>query len=173
MTNPASALVRVCFVCLGNICRSPLAEVVFATAVAAVGQEHAIHVDSAGTGAWHVGELADPRARQVAARHDLEMQHRARQFRLDDVARFDIIIVMDRANLAAINALVDKSTGPKPEVALLRSFERGASELDVPDPYTGNESDFEHVLAICQRATPWLLAYVTERAGLVRMRDEA
>ena len=121
MTTPDSAAVRVCFVCLGNICRSPIAEVVFATAVAAVGQDHVIAVDSAGTGAWHVGELADPRARQVAARHDLEIKHRARQFRADDVAKFDIIIVMDRANLAAVNALVEMAAGAKPVVALLRS----------------------------------------------------
>ncbi len=125
--------------------------------------EH-VTLDSAGTGHWHVGELPDPRTREAAARRGYRLDHRARQFTSEDFARFDLIVCMDRDNLAAVLRLARGRS--EPPVRLLRAFESGAANDEVPDPYSGDAEGFEHVLDICERACRGLLAHLREHADL-------
>lgn len=151
-TRPTSVL----FVCLGNICRSPLAEGVFLHLVEREGLGNHFLVDSAGTGAWHVGELPDPRSRQVAAEHGVELPGRARQVTSDDLNRFDLILAMDRENLAVLERMAD-SDEQKAKVRLLRSFDPEADDDQVPDPYYGGPRGFEHVFGMLLDACEGLL----------------
>lgn len=121
-----------------------------------------VTLDSAGTGDWHVGELADPRTREAAGRRGLDLTHRARQLVAADLAAFDLLVVMDANNLRNVRALVGGRGGP--EVVLLRSFDpRAAAGAEVPDPYTGGPDGFEHVLDVCEAACAGLLAHVRAR----------
>lgn len=156
---------RICFVCLGNICRSPTAEGVMRKLVADAGLEDRIIIDSAGTGDWHAGELPDPRTREAASRRGLELTHRARQFTRKDLERFDLVLAMDHANLRHLRYMRGERTAP--ELRLLRSFDPTAPEgAEVPDPYAGGPDGFEDVLDLCERACDGLLAHVRERLGL-------
>jgi protein-tyrosine phosphatase len=154
---------RICFVCLGNICRSPTAEIVMEKLIAEAGLADRVTIDSAGTGAYHCGEDADPRTRAAAARRGLEITHLARQFTAADLDRFDLLIAMDGENLAKLRRLIGQR--PAPELRLLRSFDPTApSEAAVPDPYyAGGDRGFEEVLDQCERACAGLLAYARER----------
>jgi protein-tyrosine phosphatase len=146
---------RILFVCLGNICRSPLAEGIFVRDAARAGIE--IEVDSAGTGDWHVGQLPDPRARRVGEALGCRMDMRARQVRSRDFREFDLIVGMDRTNVRDLCAW----SGADPaRVRLARSFEPGANDLDVPDPYYGGIEDFEEVAAMLEAVSPALLNHV-------------
>jgi len=153
---------RILFVCMGNICRSPTAEGVMAKLLRDTGLEARVAIDSAGTGGWHAGELADPRTRAAAKQRGLELTHRARQLTKHDLDRFDLFIAMDEDNLGHISRLVGARTSPM--VRLLRSFDPSAPlGAEVPDPYTGGEAGFEHVLDLCERACEGLLAHVREQ----------
>ena len=145
--------------CLGNICRSPTAEGVFRKLVLDAALDGRLTIDSAGTGAWHVGELPDPRSRQAAARRGYDLTHRARKFTAGDFDRFDLVLAMDRDNLAHLEHL---AAGRKaPAIRLLRAFEPGAPEgAEVPDPYGGLGNDFELVLDICERACAGLVDHL-------------
>jgi protein-tyrosine phosphatase len=155
--------VRICFVCLGNICRSPTAEAVMRRLVDDAGLAGRVTLDSAGTGHWHVGELADPRTRSAAANRGIEISHRARQFVAADLERFDLVIAMDRDNLAALRRLLGRRD--RPDVRLLRAFDASApGGAEVPDPYAGGPDGFDHVLDLCERACRGLVEHV--RAGL-------
>lgn len=160
-------MVRVCFVCLGNICRSPTGEGIMLSLVRAAGLESAIRIDSAGTSAFHVGEPADRRSRAAAEVHGVDLPSRARQFVAADFERFDYIIAMDTSNKRNILALSQKSTDHQ-KVSLLCDFDpqskKGAS---VPDPYYGGESGFEHVFQLCKRGCEGLLAHIREQHGLM------
>jgi len=146
---------KLLFVCMGNICRSPTAEAVMRALAKREGV--ALELDSAGTGGWHAGELPDERSRRAAKKRGYDMDHRARQFVTDDFDRFDLIVCMDRDNLANVQRLARGRTTP---VKLLREFEPGVHPPDVPDPYSVLGDDFEHVLDICERACAGLLAHV-------------
>lgn len=153
---------RICFVCMGNICRSPTAEGVMAKLLAEDGLADRVTIDSAGTGGWHVGDLADPRTRAAASRRGLDLTHRARQFTRHDLDQFDIVVVMDRDNLRHLTLLAGKRE--QPVLRLLRSFDPDAPPgAEVPDPYSGGEPGFEKVLDQCERACAGLLAHVRER----------
>ena len=145
---------RVLFVCLGNICRSPAAEGVFLAHLAARGLGHRIEVDSAGTGGWHAGDLPDPRMRAAAARRGLALTSRARQVRRDDFARFDLIVAMDRDNLANLEALGRARPG---QLFLLSELLGPDWPIDVPDPYYGGPAGFDKVLDMLEAAMPALL----------------
>ena len=150
---------RICFVCLGNICRSPTAEGVMAKLLAEAGLDGRIHVDSAGTGDWHAGELPDPRSRAAARRRGLELTHRARQFTRADLDQFDLVVVMDEDNLRHVRLLAGGRE--RPPIRLLRSFDPDAPPgAPVPDPYAGDEDGFDHVLDLCERACRGLLEHV-------------
>ncbi len=150
---------RICFVCMGNICRSPTAEGVMGKLLRDAGLSDRVVIDSAGTGAWHIGELADPRSRAAASKRGLELTHRARQFTRHDLDRFELVIAMDEQNLRHLTRLL--GTRSTPVVRLLRSFDPAAAHGDeVPDPYSGGDSGFDHVLDLCEQACEGLLAYV-------------
>ena len=147
----------VLFVCMGNICRSPLAEGVFRHLVEDEGLDDAFVVDSAGTGAWHVGDAPDPRSVEVAAAHGVRLGGQARQVTLDDLGRFDFVIAMDRDNLAALEKIADAGPGTaRPH--LLREFDPTADGDEVPDPYYGGPRGFEHVYGMVRAACVGLLA---------------
>ena len=123
------------------------------------GLRERVTLDSAGTGHWHVGEPADPRTRAAAAKRGIEITHRARQFTAADLERFDLVVAMDRKNLAAIRRMMESRD--MPVVQLLRTFDPGAfDDPDVPDPYAGGPAGFEHVLDLCERACRGLLDHV-------------
>jgi len=153
---------RICFVCLGNICRSPTAHGVMEKLVADAGLQSRITLDSAGTGSWHVGELPDPRSREAALLRGYDLSHRARQFVDADLARFDLVLAMDRSNLRHLQVMARGRTGPR--IDLLRAFEPGApAGAEVPDPYAGERDGFELVLDICERACTGVLEYARAR----------
>lgn len=158
----------VLFVCLGNICRSPLAKVIFENMVAERGLVDRFDIDSCGTGGWHVGAAADRRSVEVAARNGLALRHRARQLDPEsDFARFTFLLAMDRQNF---RHLVD-SGAPRGRVHLIRAFDPdliGASEnaLDVPDPYEGADSGFDRVFEMLTNACAGFLDHVTGQSPL-------
>ena len=153
---------RVCFVCTGNICRSPMAESVFRARVAEAGLGGRVEVDSAGTGGWHEGDGADPRTVSVLEDHGYGSAHTARQFQPSWFARLDLVIALDHGHLRALRRLA-----PTPEdaakVRLLRSYDPSAgADLDVPDPYYGGMDGFEECLEMVEAASEGLLAAVRE-----------
>jgi protein-tyrosine phosphatase len=149
---------RICFVCLGNICRSPTAEAVMRHLVEQAGMSDAVDVESAGTGPWHVGEAPDARARQTARARGIRMTGRGQQFQCRDFARFDYVIAMDGENFAALAAMAP-DVAARAKLRLLRSFDPASPpEADVPDPYYGGPRGFEDVLDICEAACRGLLA---------------
>jgi protein-tyrosine phosphatase len=130
--------------------------------VAKAGLEDQIVIDSAGTGDWHAGELADPRTRAAASRRGLDLTHLARQFTRTDLDRFDLVIAMDASNLRHLKYMAGERATP--ELRLLRSFDPSAPPgADVPDPYAGGPKGFEEVLDQCERACAGLLVHVRER----------
>ena len=151
-TDPTAVL----FVCLGNICRSPLAEGVFRHLVSERGTAELYHIDSAGTGAWHVGEPPDRRSAEVARRHRVVLQGSARQISPEDLERFHWVIVMDRQNLAAVEAL-QRGHGGGANVRRLRDFDPDPGNGDVPDPYYGGPQGFDEVYALVHRSLEGLL----------------
>jgi protein-tyrosine phosphatase len=152
---------KVLFVCLGNICRSPTAEGVFRHKLRAAGLEDRVQVDSAGTGDWHVGKAPDSRTRQAALRrgYDLSAQ-RARQVEVTDFQRFDLILAMDQSNLRNLQAL--RPANARADLDLyLRRYELALDE--VPDPYYGGEDGFEQVLDLIEQASDALLVEIKGR----------
>jgi protein-tyrosine phosphatase len=147
--------VRVLFVCLGNICRSPAAEAAFLHAVREAGRDTEFVVDSAGTGAWHVGEKADRRMRAAASRRGIEVLSVARQVTREDFERFDHIFAMDAMNLATLRRLAPAEHHGK--IRLYRELDPEGPGEDVPDPYGGHDADFEDVLDIVTRTARELL----------------
>lgn len=127
-------------------------------ALARAGLAERVTVDSAGTGGWHVGELPDPRTRAAASRRGIVLDHRGRQFRRDDFARFDLVLAMDAANQRALLAMAPDASA-RAKVRLLRSYDPASPEgAEVPDPYYGGSDGFEHVLDICEAACAALIA---------------
>jgi len=155
--HPSASPRRILFVCLGNIVRSPLAEGLFRHLAAERGVADKYEVDSAGTSAWHIGEPPDPRMRKTAAKHGVHYNHVGRQFRRDDFRKFDLILVMDHANYAALLALNPDPT-EKAKIHYLREFDpQGGPEAEVPDPYYGGMDGFERVYRIVERSVRGLL----------------
>jgi protein-tyrosine phosphatase len=144
---------RVLFVCLGNICRSPSAEAVMRGLVEERGLAGEVEIDSAGTGDWHIGKTSDPRAIQAASLRGIELTSRARQVTVDDFDAFDLIVAMDRSNREDLIALAG---GDDSKVRLLREYGED-TEPDVPDPYFGGDHGFEEVLDILERNCGLLL----------------
>jgi len=132
----------VLFVCLGNICRSPLAEAALKAEAARIGLD--VEVDSAGIGSWHAGEPPDPRARATAKRHGLDISdYRARKITRADFQRFDTIVALDHEVLAALKRM--RPANSTAEVSLLLDHVNGREGEEVADPYYGDETDFERV----------------------------
>jgi protein-tyrosine phosphatase len=156
---------RICFVCLGNICRSPTAHGVMERLIADAGLGAQVLVDSAGTAAYHIGELPDERTVRAARRRGIELTHRAREFVAADLDRFDLVLAMDGMNLDRLHELA-AGRASAPRIALLRSFDPTAEpDAEVPDPWVGGPAGFEEVLDQCERACAGLLAHVREQLG--------
>jgi len=154
--EPGTARTSVLFVCLGNICRSPLAEGVFRHLVEQAGLSERFEIESVGTGSWHVGERPDARAAMIASQHGVTLDSRARQITEADLDRYDYVIVMDRENLRNVERMVD-ATGSDAQVRLLREFDAEADGDEVPDPYYGGASGFETVYEMVLRSCQGLL----------------
>jgi len=145
------------FVCLGNIVRSPLAEALFNSLAAKHSLDDKFAADSAGIGAWHVGEPPDERMRAIAAKHGVHYWHSARQVDRQTVADADLIVVMDKDNYADLRALFPNEVLPE-KIRYLRQFDPLAEgDLSVPDPYYGREEAFEEVYQIIRRSVEGLL----------------
>jgi protein-tyrosine phosphatase len=157
---------KVCFVCLGNICRSPTAEAVMRHLVADAGLVGAIEVDSAGTSRYHIGDRPDSRALAEAAQRGVPMQHRARQLIADELDRWDLVVGMDGQNVRDIRALA-RGLPDVGRIELLRSFDAEADPggpLDVPDPYYGGAEDFAVMFDLIESACRGLLAHLADEA---------
>ena len=152
-------MTRILFVCMGNICRSPTAEGVMRHLVREAGLEDEIVIDSAGTGGWHVGDPPDRRATAAARARGMTLEGGARQITVNDFEDFDLLLAMDRDNLAGIRAIApDEEAAAK--ARLLREYDpasAGAPDLDVPDPYYGGPQGFETVLDQVEAACRGLL----------------
>jgi protein-tyrosine phosphatase len=153
---------RVCFVCTGNICRSPIAEIVFRARVAEAGLGGLVEVDSAGTGGWHEGDSADPRTVAILEENGYATGHTARQFQPSWFSRLDLVVALDSGHLRALRRLAPTEQDAQ-KVRLLRSYDPAADgDLDVPDPYYGGAEGFEECLEMVEAASAGLLAAVRE-----------
>ena len=158
--------VSICFVCLGNICRSPLAEGVFEDLVSREGLSAQIRIDSAGTSAWHEGEPADSRMRETARQQSIHISSRARQFLPSDFDRFNLVLAMDNINFERLKGLRSEKD-VKGKLLLFRSFDpKNNGDLEVPDPYYGGDQGFQTVFAIVDRTCPKLLNYIKTRFSI-------
>jgi protein-tyrosine phosphatase len=152
-------MIKVLFVCLGNICRSPMAEGLFKHLVETENLSTVIETDSAGTSAYHIGELADPRMRKTASNYSINLIHKARQFVVEDFERFDYIVAMDYANKTNILSLVEKPEYER-KVLMMRQFDAIPDNGQVPDPYFGKQDGFEEVYQILLRSNKELLNFI-------------
>ena len=154
-------MVRVLFVCMGNICRSPLAQGVFENLVLREGLGGEIYVDSAGTYSYHVGRAPDPRAQESARRRGLDLgSQRARRIRPEDCEEFDYVLTMDEENYRAVAALCRESGA---EVRPFLDFAAARVETEVPDPFYGGPAGFEHVMDLVEEASEGLLEEIKKK----------
>jgi len=157
--------VKVLFVCLGNICRSPTAHGVFQQLLETRGFDHLVQVDSAGTGDWHIGLPPDQRASASAARRGYDLSPlRARQVVAADFREYDYILAMDAQNLSNLRKLAPANFAG--ELQLFLHYARGVDEREVPDPYYGGLDGFDHVLDLVENAARGLLDELAVRHGL-------
>ncbi len=150
---------KVCFVCLGNICRSPTAEGVFQHLVNREGLSAFFEIDSAGTGAWHVGEPANSKSRNVAEQNGITLKSKARIFEYSDLEYYDLIIAMDSDNLHNLHRL-DRQKKYNNKILLLREFDPVSGDKEVPDPYYGGIYGFELVFDIVMRSCEVLIEQI-------------
>lgn len=154
----------VTFVCTGNICRSPMADVILRAMVAERGLGDHVQVSSSGTGGWHVGDGADPRTVTALARHGYDgAAHRAHRFDARQFGDFDLVVAMDRSHLRDLRRMA-RSEEDRSRILLLRDFDAAHGD-EVPDPYYGGEADFEEVLGMVERSSSGLLDAIEKRIG--------
>jgi protein-tyrosine phosphatase len=151
---------KICFICQGNIIRSPLAESMFRHLAEQKGLVHKYQLSSAGTSAYHVGEPPDRRMRQVAAKHGFEYSGQAKQFIRQDLENYDLLVVMDKDNLRIIESMAQNETQLN-KIRMMREFDsQGSADQDVPDPYYGGVEGFEVTYQIVKRSCEGLLEYL-------------
>jgi protein-tyrosine phosphatase len=150
-------MMKICFICLGNIVRSPLAEAIFNQLAVKQGVTEHYLVESAGTDDWHIGEPPDARMRRVAARHGLIYDHRGRQIHPRELDHYDLLVAMDRDNRKALMQMA-RTAAQQEKIRLLREFDPlGGDNAAVPDPYYGGVDGFEEVYLIIERSIRGLL----------------
>jgi protein-tyrosine phosphatase len=165
---PAGRPLRVVIVCLGNICRSPMAAAVFRARLDEADLADVVEIDSAGTGSWHVGQGADTRAGATLRRHGYDDTHTARQLARHDLADFDLVLVADHANRSDVIDLA-RTPDEAAKVAMLRSFDRAApADAEVPDPYYGDGDGFEVVIGMIEAAADGFVAAIDAAASTRR-----
>ncbi|MBS62753.1 low molecular weight protein-tyrosine-phosphatase [Salinisphaera sp.] len=158
------ATVRVMFVCLGNICRSPTAHGVFRHMVAEAGLDDRIEIASSGTGDWHIGKPPDQRAASAALKRQIDIDDlRAQQVTADDLRAFDYVLAMDADNLASLQTLYQATADARAEPSLFMRYSTAYRDQSVPDPYFGGEQGFERVLDMIEDASSGLLADIRQR----------
>jgi len=151
---------RVMFVCLGNICRSPMARVIVQHDMLAAGLADEVRVDSAGLGSWHIGEPMDRRAAVVLRDHGYAVDHAAKQLTAEMLAHSDLVVAMDESNLKAVRRMLPDRTIN--DVRLLREFDADAESLEVPDPYYGGREGFVEVFDLIRNASTGLIGHVRQ-----------
>ena len=157
MPQPTTSVL---FVCLGNICRSPLGEGIFAALAEERGLADQFHVDSAGTAGYHSGDPPDSRSVAVAAAHGVRLTGYARQVTPHDMVDFDVIVAMDRSNYRSLERMRPRSgrhRGRLADIVMMRDYDPEAHDPDVPDPYYGGHEGFERVYRILERSCDGLL----------------
>ena len=164
-------MVRVLFVCLGNICRSPMAEAIFRHIVEEEGLADRFEIDSAGTSDYHIGEPPYPGTQRILKKHGIEYEGRARQVTIRDLDYYDYVIAMDRSNLADLKIML-RGRKPRAKIALLTDFAPELGLRDVPDPYTDDPDDpiadalFERTYNIIRAGVEGLLRHIADEEGL-------
>ena len=152
-------MIKVLFVCMGNICRSPSAEGVFRDKVSAAGLSNRIYIDSAGTHAYHVGNPPDPRSQEAAIKRNFDLSaQRARKVEVSDFDEFDYIIAMDMSNEDDLQAICP--TELKDKIHLFLKFSSNTSKKEVPDPYYGSGNGFEIVLDLIEDAADGFITHL-------------
>jgi len=165
---------RITVVCLGNICRSPIGEVVLIDRVEKAGLANLVEVDSAGTGDWHVGHDADPRSVEILTRHGYDISHTSRQITHEWFERIDLVLAMDTSNYSNLQLLMEEADAHS-ELRMLRSFDPALADitepnpqLDIPDPYFGGPEGFELVLTMIERAVDGLIRELPARIAAAK-----
>jgi protein-tyrosine phosphatase len=153
---------RILFVCLGNICRSPTALAAARESLADAGLDGRVELDSAGLGDWHVGNPPDPRMRTAAADDGLQLTGAARQVQRGELSDWDLVLAMDRSNLRRLRDMAGDD-GVRDRIHLFRDFDPDADGDEVPDPYYGGPDGFREVVAICRAAAAGLADHVADR----------
>jgi protein-tyrosine phosphatase len=156
-------MIKVLFVCLGNICRSPMAEAIFNRQLKERGLSDQIASDSAGTSRYHIGADPDPRTIDCSIGNNTPIDHKARQVRIEDYHEFDYILAMDQNNYRDIAAVFKKE---HPHFYLMREFDEQRDSLDVPDPYFGGMDGFQQVYDMLWRASDKLIDSIAREKNL-------
>ncbi len=158
-------MIGVLFVCLGNICRSPMAEGVFAHLVKEAGLDNVIYTDSAGTGGWHVGESPHSGTQRVLREHGIAYHGRARQLTASDLSEFNYVLAMDRSNLSGIRRLARKDTRAEIALFLSYAYNKGLADVEeVPDPYY--DGRFNYVYELVHTGSQALLDHIRQAHNL-------
>lgn len=160
--------IKILFICLGNICRSPIAHAIMQYKINQQGLSKLFEISSAGTSSFHTGDSPDIRSINVLLKHDIKFKHHAKLLTTHDIAYYDYIIAMDHLNYDEIVNLAHKSLPQKVKsIFLLRSFDLNEkSDFNIPDPYYGLDSDFEEVFEICERAINGFLRFLQTQGVL-------
>ena len=170
-------MVHLLYVCLGNICRSPLAEASFNQLVSQKGLEHFFKADSAGTAGFHTGKFADPRAVKTAARHGIQLDHVVRKITAEDLDRFEHIAVMDEQNFEDLHRLYYDTKGvppPADKLFLIRDFDPEVLGVqNVTDPYFEGEEVFEEVFEVLKRSNEKLIEHLVDKYGVEPVEGDA
>lgn len=163
-------MTNVLFVCLGNICRSPLAQALMEKKIKEKGLTSEIHVDSCGTSQYHIGESPDKRTLQNAADNGLKIEHKARQFSKKDFRDFDYIVAMDSANLECVRRM-DQTNEFDHKLLIMRDYDEVNPGADVPDPYFGGSEGFQHVYQMLDRSVEAFLEKIIQEKNLHELKS--